>query len=142
MGDHSTPEIPREISILPVTKEAADAALSQIALDPSKASLEEGALIETGNHQLNLLLHTRIGIGRIKPDEFIEGALWTHRILRTQAERRGNRLPEISRDLADAYLMDGLERVRNTTVRLDQDVQEQTNKLMSEEPELGQALQR
>ncbi len=139
--EEPTPEIPQQISFLPVTKEAAELALSEIAANPNRALMEEGTIIQTENPQLNQLLHLRIQAGVSNQNDYIEGALWTHRILRKQAEQGGGKLPVISSGLTDAYLVDNLERVESRPeISIDQDSKEQAEKLMTEEPELGNAL--
>ena len=137
-----TSEIPQDFDILPLTKESAEIALSEIAADPMKAVVEEGALIQANNPHLNLLLHTRIKVGIKNQFDFIEGALFTHKILRTQAERGGGKLPVISPDLQHTYLVDAVDRVSNRpSLSISQDWSEQIVSLRTEEPELGKVLE-
>ena len=136
-----TPETPQQTSFLPVTKEAAELALSEIAANPDRALMEEGTIIQTENPQLNQLLHLRIQAGVSNQNDYIEGALWTHRILRKQAEQGGGKLPVISSKLTDDYLVDNLKRLENKPeISIDQDSKEQAQRLTTEEPELGNAL--
>lgn len=145
MAEPSTPEIPKETTVFPITKESADRTLSEIAEDPDRVLVEEGAILAMSNPDLNFLVGVGVRANQAVEPIYIEGALWTHRILRQQAEARGTRLPRINRDLANAYLADRVEELKHQ-IELSPDSRtgdiaiRHFQELVKEEPELGTAL--
>jgi len=143
MAEEARPEIVKEPSPLPVTKEAVERALKEIAQDPGKAMMEESNIIQLQNPEINLTLHNKLQSLPGEQRAYIEGALWTHRILRTQAELNGVNLPRIAPNVGEVYLRDCIDEIRSTGVS--QTVDDYNRKLgervIAEEPELGNAIQ-
>lgn len=86
-----------EKSILPVSREAVDEALAEISYAPQEALVEEQALMERQNPFLAGDINTFAGkLDKANYWDYLEGAHWTYRILRKQAEMCGRQLPQIS----------------------------------------------
>lgn len=141
----STPEIPKEITAFPVTKEACERVISEIGDNADRVMMEEGTILASGNPELHFLIDTNIKANQANAPTLIEGALWTHRMLRAQAEMRGTGLPKISRDLSMTYLTDQLEELKQMQLTLPDSgpsalVTKQVEQMTIEEPELAKGL--
>jgi len=142
-------ETSQETVCFPVTKEAADRALTGIAENPDRVMVEEGAVMQVENPELNLILMAlgqsgQTGMG-INMGVFSEGALWTYRILRSQAELNGKALPKISEELARVTVQDQINSLREFEGKAPRGgfapfIEEKMKEISSEEPELGRAI--
>jgi hypothetical protein len=136
------PEQPKEVSCFPVTKEVADRTLAEIAENPARALMQESGIFQMENPELNKSLHSMVAV---LPDslkrEYIEGALWTYRLLRTQVEQRGGKLPKISEQLCMSRFADNIE-LSESGESLSDSFKKQGKNLASMEPELGAALEK
>ena len=142
-------ETSQETVCFPVTKEAVDRALSGIAENPDRVMVEEGAVMQVENPELNLILmslgqsfQTGMGINMVI---FSEGALWTYRILRTQADLAGKALPKISEELARVTVQDQINSIREFEGKsprgdFEQFIEGTMKEISSQEPELGKAV--
>jgi len=99
-------EGPKESPLLPVTKEAEDRALAEIAKDPEQALAVEAMTMAGENpHLTRGLVAIARGHGVSTP-AFTEAVMWTYRILREQAAMQGNSVPVVSDDLMHIHMND------------------------------------
>ncbi|MBI2196111.1 hypothetical protein HYU45_00685 [Candidatus Daviesbacteria bacterium] len=142
MPEEAKPEAIKESSPLPVSKEAAEQALREIAQDPLKALKEERDILQNQNPVLSQALDTRYRTSPIEQLPYSQGALFTYRILRRQAELNGINLPRVSSDATIIYVEDRIKELKSGNI--DQTKAGYNRKLVerviAEEPELGNAI--
>lgn len=134
-------EQPREVFPFPVRREAVERALGEIAEDAGKAMMQEAGTLQFQNPAISTLLHSRMQV-LSDPIPYIEGALWTHRILRTQAELNGGQIPKVSHEGAGVWLKNCVDELtkKGRDVSLDDFSRELGENVIAEEPELGKAI--
>lgn len=94
----------REKPIFPVTREAVDRSLGEIAQDPNAAMTNELSRLTADNRVVSAGLNEYIDSVQRVPQmgmgeqDLMEGMCLAHRILRTQAEMSGRTLPAITED--------------------------------------------
>jgi len=99
-------EVQQETHFLPITEGIVTIVLADIAEDPERAIREEEKSIEGTNQTLMRAL-TRTMIQQDHTSSaYTDGALFAHKLLRTQAEARGVSLPFVPTDTLDAHLRD------------------------------------
>ena len=130
----------KEPSCLPVTKDAVQRALREIADDPTRVMLEESEILAR-NPELQSLIFASIKTYGVHEGPFLEGALFTHRIIRTQAD-----IPIVSTQDKAIYLkdsIDDLESINKTDPKgtMDALVTNRAKQLGQEDPELDRGLQ-
>lgn len=142
MTDGSFPEKNNNSESIPfpISKESVDKTLANIAEDPDKAIVEEQTIIEKENPQLAHLLKSTASTLSSIPTVYLEGGLWTHKIIREQAGLRGGKLPTVSPNIAMGHLKDNVQ----TTTVMGKNVEDHFLKMKNEmevnEPELARAL--
>lgn len=96
---------------LPITADTAKLVLLEAGVDPDGVVNGEWGYVKFYNPSLRQFL---IETSRLIPwgREYIEGAMFTHRILRHQAVSNGGQLPLLSDDLVMAYFQDVKENSR------------------------------
>lgn len=107
-----------EKPILPVSKEVVDRSLAEISSNPLKAMLEEGSVIAIRNpalfDKLTLLKNKLSENDTSSYFTFQEGASYTYKILRQQAEILGKELPAVSDDVISTFFQDQLRYISET----------------------------
>lgn len=86
-------------------------------------------------------------IQTLKPDEgiFTEGALWTYKLLREQAEILGERVPIVSLEIWQAHMHDQIEATRKSAIKDPNagkydHAKHQVEEISARDPEFGRAL--
>lgn len=139
-----------EPSCFPVTQEIVDRALAEIAADPNQAINNEGSYIQNNSPGLERIVWQWVDVA-LDPEgtgkrgyEFIEGASWSHLILRRQAEERGLVVPHIREELSGAFLRSEQDLLQSEHQGEFQPREEFTRRgslMAEEEPELGRAIE-
>lgn len=135
-----------EGSILPVSKESVDKALAEIVLDPTRALVHEKAIVGQQNpalfDSLTFFEDKLLSEGsKANYFDFMEGAYWTHKILRMQAEACGKELPQISLDLISAYARDAIQRGNEQDEKKEVvPYEERIKKMAEQDPEFVRAI--
>jgi hypothetical protein len=139
------PERGREQSSFPLTKEAVDRGLTEIAENPDRVVIEEGELMQIQNPELNSGLMSVLNTFPVERGKFTEGALYTYRLLRKQADMRGERIPIVSNDIWTTHIHDQIEAIR-TVGREDPNAgmfessRQQMETISEQDPEFGRAI--
>jgi hypothetical protein len=127
-------------NLFPVTRNAVDLALGEIALDACRAADNEGELIKDRNVYLNQLVRIRAQIIEELISDYREGVMWTHMIIRQQAELCGNSVPVLSHDTAKAYLHERtVQAVEKPQLTMEY-YQEGLDRIASRDLEFGRAV--
>jgi len=135
-------EHPKELSCFPVTREATENALTEIAKNPGQEIMKEGSILQSEDTHLNqLILSLQQALGGVSASDHIQGALWTYKILRLQAEARGVKLPKLTKELAHTYLIDRIQEAKGGKSRpIGEAFSTQAERMQIEDPELSRAL--
>jgi len=136
---------PETSKLFPLTTQSVERSLTRISEDPESAFMNESKAMGLGNPTLSLGL--KILIQTLKPDEgtFTEGALWTHKLLREQAEMLGEKVPVMSPEIWRAHMHDQMEATRKSAIKnpnagkYDHTIQ-QIEEISAQDPEFGKAL--
>lgn len=134
-----------EKSILPVSKDAVDKSLVEIAQNPLKVMIEEGRLIRLKNpalfDKLTLVKNTLGENDFSSYFLFQEGASYTYRILRKQAENLGTKLPVVSDDVVSTFFQEQIQYISEIK---EEDRREyfakQIERISIQDPEFGRAM--
>lgn len=137
--DPTVERSPQEAKIFPVSAEAVNTTLVEIAANPRATLLEEASLVAIEDPALDQLIGILDKIPPVDTQAFLEGALWTRRILKTQAGLSGVKIPTLTRDAGMSYLRSQLERVAGTGIKQDDLIREDMDELRTQEPELLRA---
>lgn len=127
-----------ECSFSSVTKKTVEDVLSEVASDPEKVLLEEFSIIEDENPEL-LDAISVFCKSLPAPKTFLEGVLWTHRILKVQAAINGGKLLPVTKEAFLAYMGDLLEET-TTGETLVEHGNGVLKRIETEEPELAAGL--
>ena len=133
-------QLPAEAKIFPISAEAINNGLSEIAADPRGTLLEEAHLVETEDPELNNLFRIIEGLPGTDVKTFREGALWTRRLLKTQAKLTGGSVPKLTDSAIDSYVKSQLDRTKSGQTTSDF-VKQGMEELKVSEPELFRGLQ-
>lgn len=131
-----------EKSILPVSKEAVDEALAEIAQDPQKVLVDEITTMERQNPPLATLVKSfSEKLDATSHWDYMEGAYWTHKILRKQAELCGRQFPTISPDLLKTFFRDTIQHnAEQKQKRKLMFSPEEIQKTIAQDPEFARAI--
>ncbi len=129
-------------SFLPVTEKAVNQALMEISFDPDAAIILEAGIIERQNPELNLTLNMRLQ-DVTNSKTYIEGALFTHAILRWQANLNGTSLPRVTAPVATQYERDRIRDIQRTDVNMsiEEEWEILKNRMFKQEPNLQRAVE-
>lgn len=142
IGQPEEAALPRESACFPVTKEAVDAALGAIAENPDRMLVQEGALLQVENPELNQgLLAAAAGL-RVDRGNFSEGAVFTHRILRQQAEMRGEQMPVVTDAGWHAHMQGQIDEMNagDPHITIDARAIQKMQEIGAKDPEFGKAV--
>lgn len=135
-----------ERSIFPVGKESVDKALAEIVSDPTKALVHEKAIMgQQSPALLNALTFYEDKLlsegSKANYFDFMEGAYWTHKILRMQAETCGRELPQISLDLILTNYRDSIQKANEQDEKKEVvPYEEKIKKMTDQDPEFERAI--
>lgn len=131
-----------EKSILPVSKESVDNALEEIIQDPTRTMSREQALMKKQNPVLfDNLDDFAKKLGSAGYFDLMEGACWTYKILRIQADTCGRELPQISPDLLLTYIHDNIQYANEQSEKKEfVPFEERVKKIATQDPEFGRAI--
>ena len=106
------PEIKKDPSLFPVSVEAISQALTEIEMNPGVAMIEEGEFLRLQNPTLNRALMINYQTNAYGDRSYIEGALWGHRIIRSQSKVNGTALPKLTEEAAKAQIDETIAKVK------------------------------
>lgn len=139
MSESSTEKL-KNTDCFPVTKEAVNRSLNSIAQNPHKAITEEFDIADQENPEILPIIDVLNKALLINESDSIEGGMWVHKILRTQAIMRGRKLPIVSPEQFMSHVQDVTEELGDDEI-VDKIIAEEFKKLSTQEPELGKGLE-
>ncbi|MDO8570378.1 MAG: hypothetical protein Q7R97_02235 [Candidatus Daviesbacteria bacterium] len=97
-----------------IAKKTIDLALSEISQNARKVIFETEKRLRTENAELYRMLMTIMGVFHdMNKKDFIEGFVYTYRILQEQAQMSGQQMPKVSKELAYSYLISQQEALNS-----------------------------
>ena len=127
-----------EIPQLKVAKETVDRVLAEISENPRRIFLEEETIINFENPALYAVIASFFNV--TNSHAYVEGAYLMHRILRTEYEGGGKKLPKVSEDIGRTYFVDREEEFNKDQSELDEYLLKRGERVYEKEPALRKAI--
>jgi hypothetical protein len=142
-GDAGKQEFNRqEVLIFPLGRNAVDKALKEIAQNPKNEMIKEEAYMEHYDPELLAFLEGFQNSTEVKGFDFMEGACWTYKILRIQADTCNKKLPQVSFDLLETHSRDGIQNQNERTIKQLEPlaIEEKMEKIATQDVEFERAI--